>query len=292
MRALVAVDLQHEPERVVDLAAAWVARLGGTADLLFADAFRDLAKWGMRPYVHQVLAAEVKRIAESDRAAVDALIARIPAAHRGVAEVVDGHADQEIPARAEGYDLIVLGTHGRKGLAHLLLGSVAERVVRNSTKPVLIVRTPPPAGPMRGLLALDVASGAAGTLALALPWLEDLGAVVDLAYVEDVVVPAALTTDAAVSAAVYQALTNQRKEHGLALDALLQTVPAPMRGAAHLGDGDAARRLATLGADFDLAVVVTHGRTGLDRWWLGSVAENLVRRATQSVLVLRLPEAP
>jgi nucleotide-binding universal stress UspA family protein len=38
--------------------------------------------------------------------------------------------------------LIVLGTHGRTGLAHLVLGSVAEKVVRYSTIPVLMVRAP------------------------------------------------------------------------------------------------------------------------------------------------------
>ncbi|MCA9073376.1 MAG: universal stress protein, partial [Planctomycetaceae bacterium] len=38
-------------------------------------------------------------------------------------------------------DLIVMGTHGRSGLAHVLLGSVAEKVVRKSPCPVLTVRS-------------------------------------------------------------------------------------------------------------------------------------------------------
>lgn len=38
-------------------------------------------------------------------------------------------------------DLIVIGTHGRTGITHLLMGSVAEKVVRHSTKPVLIIPT-------------------------------------------------------------------------------------------------------------------------------------------------------
>jgi len=44
-------------------------------------------------------------------------------------------------AERDGYDLVAMGTHGRSGFAHLLLGSVAEKVVRRSTRPVLTVRT-------------------------------------------------------------------------------------------------------------------------------------------------------
>jgi nucleotide-binding universal stress UspA family protein len=64
---------------------------------------------------------------------------------RGIAvqSVVEvGDADREIGRTADrlGADLVVLGTHGRTGLRHLLLGSVAERVVRASNVPVLTIR--------------------------------------------------------------------------------------------------------------------------------------------------------
>lgn len=45
-------------------------------------------------------------------------------------------------AKSAGIDLIVMGTNGRSGLSHLLVGSVAERVVRNAPCPVLTVRQP------------------------------------------------------------------------------------------------------------------------------------------------------
>ena len=45
-------------------------------------------------------------------------------------------------AKERGIDLIVMGTHGRSGVAHLLLGSVAEQVVRSAPCPVLTVRDP------------------------------------------------------------------------------------------------------------------------------------------------------
>lgn len=51
----------------------------------------------------------------------------------------------EIVAQANDYDLIVMGTHGRTGLQHLLMGSVAERVVRLARCAVLVVRAPAPA---------------------------------------------------------------------------------------------------------------------------------------------------
>jgi nucleotide-binding universal stress UspA family protein len=57
-------------------------------------------------------------------------------------EVRDGNTFLEIlrAAHDTGSDLIVLGTHGRTGLAHLLIGSIAEKVVRKSPVPVLTVR--------------------------------------------------------------------------------------------------------------------------------------------------------
>lgn len=58
--------------------------------------------------------------------------------------LLHGFATSEIQAFAEqgSFDLIVMGTHGRRGLSHALLGSVAERVLRTAPCPVLIVRAP------------------------------------------------------------------------------------------------------------------------------------------------------
>ena len=59
--------------------------------------------------------------------------------------VVTGAAATETVrfAREGGYDLVVMGTHGRRGLRHLVLGSVAERVVREAPCAVLVVRPRP-----------------------------------------------------------------------------------------------------------------------------------------------------
>jgi nucleotide-binding universal stress UspA family protein len=56
-------------------------------------------------------------------------------------KIIEGSAPSEIAKRGRdiGADLIVVGTHGRTGLAHAMLGSVAERVVRRASCPVLTV---------------------------------------------------------------------------------------------------------------------------------------------------------
>ena len=87
---------------------------------------------------------------ESFRISGQGVLARAQAAARqaGVAyegdliETIGGNVSQLIleAARARGADLIVMGTHGRRGMRRLTLGSDAEAVLRSSTLPVLLVR--------------------------------------------------------------------------------------------------------------------------------------------------------
>jgi nucleotide-binding universal stress UspA family protein len=56
--------------------------------------------------------------------------------------VVTGYAAEEIldVAEAEKVDMIIMGTHGRKGIDRILFGSVAEKVVKSASMPVLTIR--------------------------------------------------------------------------------------------------------------------------------------------------------
>lgn len=87
-----------------------------------------------------VPAAVARGIRERAQAALDALAAKTPSVQRTVVRA--GHARDEILKAADqaGADLIVMGTHGRRGVAHLFIGSVAEYVVRHATIPVTTVR--------------------------------------------------------------------------------------------------------------------------------------------------------
>lgn len=75
------------------------------------------------------------------RRQLDALVGRAKkAGARVTSQLVEGTAWEAIGRAARRADLIVMGTHGRSGLARLLLGSVAERVVGTAPCPVMTVR--------------------------------------------------------------------------------------------------------------------------------------------------------
>ena len=54
-------------------------------------------------------------------------------------EIRDGTPAEELISRCQDYDLVVMGTVGRSGVSRVLLGSVAEKVIRESSCPVLVV---------------------------------------------------------------------------------------------------------------------------------------------------------
>ena len=61
--------------------------------------------------------------------------------------VITGNPVAEIVAFSDAYDVVVMGTHGRGGLQHALMGSVAERVAHGARCAVLVVKIPAPAQP-------------------------------------------------------------------------------------------------------------------------------------------------
>lgn len=85
------------------------------------------------------------RMAEASRAGLDRTVAKRTSGTIAVDGVLrEGVAWEEINKVADAIDadVIVIGTHGRKGLARALLGSVAENVVRTATRPVLTIHGP------------------------------------------------------------------------------------------------------------------------------------------------------
>ena len=74
----------------------------------------------------------------------------------------DGAAEILCTAKETHCDLIVIGTHGRTGLTRLLMGSVADQVVRRAECPVVAVRQPPAEPPVSALVAATPVTATTG----------------------------------------------------------------------------------------------------------------------------------
>ena len=137
---LVATDFSDPAEDAVRQAAAWAKRTGAKVTLAHALAVPDLDPDEVEQPIpehaelEQAVHDHLDRVAKSVLAGCDAKTAMVRTTNPAV-----GITDL---AKEIGADLIVVATHGRTGVQRMLLGSVAERVVRLSACPVLTVRSP------------------------------------------------------------------------------------------------------------------------------------------------------
>lgn len=194
-------------------------------------------------------------------------------------------------AVASDVDLIVLGNRGRGPFESALLGSVSAEVVDQSHRPVLVARSE---RIERILLADDGSKSAAAATQVVRGWPIFRGASVRVISVADVDPEwnpwlrgdGRREADAA-------AASQLREQH----EALVEATAASLRGAGLKADGEVldgspAQRLVEAAATWnaDLIVVGMHGRSGLERLLIGSVARSVVYHAPCSVLVVPGPD--
>ncbi|WP_454720826.1 MULTISPECIES: universal stress protein [Cupriavidus] len=144
-KILLAVDGSRSSDLALSQAILFAKAAGSEVRAVFvaddADVFyfagTTYPSWLMdsiRTLGEETLAAADKRLTEAGVRHSTKLIEN-PVSPGLIAETIVGEAG------AWGADLIVLGTHGRRGVKRLVMGSVAEGVVRESSKPVLLIRS-------------------------------------------------------------------------------------------------------------------------------------------------------
>ena len=139
MRLVLAVHLHEAVEPLVAEAVRWAPRRGATLALAYVDEYQYNLYLVEDPSVRAVLDEQWARVHARAEARLRALVDALPADVRGEALFLHGRAAETIVEVGQSRDAILIGTHGRKGLAHVLLGSVAERVVRTASVPVLVL---------------------------------------------------------------------------------------------------------------------------------------------------------
>jgi len=222
---------------------------------------------------------------------------KTPAEEEGRVRVTYGQIESVSPAHAiieqaksDDVDLIVMGTHGRRGFDRLLSGSVSEEVVREAPCPVFTVLAgdEPTAGPFvdhvlapvdlsdQSRLVADHAAELAATYEARLTLMHVVEQAAYLTvYGVDPLAPDLPNVEARAREALEE-VADRVRDRVDDVHTVITTGYAARDIVDYVEEGDV-----------DLVVMATHGRTGLKRFVIGSVAEKVVRTAPCPVFTLR-----
>ena len=293
---LVARDFSSVSNRAVRYALDVAARTGATLHVLHAEVLHEAstpdAEGGGRSPGHDIprFRDEVRQESTVSADALDAVA--IKEVERR--DVSAGPAILNYAAET-GVDLIALGTHGRRGPSRILLGSVAEEVVRRSDQPVLTVRGDAeeqtevhPRIVDRILVPVDFSEPSREALRTAKEWAALYDASIDVLHVVAERIQPAFYTGGVQS--IYDMEPDIEQKMMDRLEAFVADTGGPERAIRpHVTVGNAAPDIAEFvdAESVDLVAMSTHGRTGLDRFLLGSVAEKIIRHVHCPVLTTK-----
>ena len=329
-RILIPLDGSKRAEHAIPVAARIARACGGSVVLLQIVAIPGrYGPYVCEPYLSQspIILQQVLdlEIAESTQYLADVAQSDDLAGMKTETVTLIGTAALTIcdVARGQHVDLIVMCSHGHTGFKRWMLGSVAQQVARHSPAPVLVLREggslptssfPDPTRPLRalmGLVALDGSELAETALVPAADLVAALAAPARGILQLTQVVPFPVSEheeanrgrtalykkeEALYEAESYLSAVADRLRRGEVSDLHLGVVcsvaagkdvaNALIRMAEH---GEAVESTGLLGR-CDLMVLATHGRSGLQRWTMGSVTEQVLGATKLPLLIVRPPE--
>ncbi len=298
-RILVPLDGSHLAEAAVPIATRLAEACGSAITLLHV--IEKGAPSSVHGEPHLATAADAEQYLKQlgDRLAADhrAIVRHVHETPVGnVARSIASHAEEDAS------DLIVMTTHGASDLRRGLWGSIAQRVLQFSRRPVLLVRAPwaspapAPFAPDTIMVPLDGTAGAEAALPLACELAQALDARLRLVMV----VP---TLETVVGEQQPQAtllpgttrilLEAQQEQAASYLDDLGERLrTAGVETVAEIRRGAPVAELAADAAEHadGLVVAATHGRAGLQAIWSTSVATRLLKRTNAPVLLVPIVE--
>lgn len=192
----------------------------------------------------------------------------------------------------QNFDLIVIGTHGRTGIGHFLIGSVVEKIVRYAKSPVLTIHKEMALQDTfsRILVPFDFSGHAEHAFRTALQLADKDHAQIDLLYVVDKDVHPALYSWGMKS--IFEIIPDIREKAGKRMDEYIAKADNPAGATVnkHIVEGVPSKEIARLAKETkpDLLVIATHGLVGLDRFLLGSTTEKVIRSVKVPIMTLKL----
>jgi nucleotide-binding universal stress UspA family protein len=285
-KILVATDFSAGAERALETALALAAPAGGEVHVVHA---LEIPLPMFEPYAvalpPELIGAARKTAQEKLAAAMEKVRAKgfTGTAYLGEAPPAMCVAER---AREIGADLVVIGTHGHTGFKRFLLGSVAERTVKESPVSVLTVKGEGhAAAPKTIVVGVDFSKYSEEAVALAADWARAFGATLHIVHGLELRLPFVTPYEVSVPEALIDAAYAEARKRldataasltGINVKTELATAPA------HAALDSVAER-----ARADLIVTGSRGLGGIKHAVLGSVAERTLRHAPCSVLTVK-----
>jgi nucleotide-binding universal stress UspA family protein len=295
---LVPLDGSRMAESALGMATALAKRFGASLTLIHV--IEKDAPSEIHQERHLVSVAEASAyLDESSR--LPSLVGLRVSTHVHEAEVSDVAASVTQHAEELAPDLIVMSSHGRGGARRLLFGTIAQQIISRGSTPVLVVR--PSAGfresarwrtvlaPIdgnpaheKGLpVAIDIARAFQCRLHLLMvvPTVGNLGGQQGAL---SLLLPGATRVKLEMDSASAREYVAKREK---------ELTSAGVQAGCEMSRGDPARAIvkAARRLSADLVVMGTHGRAGTDAFWAGSVAAQVVSRASAPLLLVPLKES-
>ena len=284
-KILVPRDFSDCGEEAVQYAFDLARRTGAEIHLLFvevlyADAYAPVS---MQKAPEEALLERLCEGVEGQKAEVVRAVRRDIAA---APAIVDYAKDNDI-------DVVVMGTHGRRGLRRLLMGSAAEEVVRLAPCPVIVARcaetrTSGPHGQNAILVPVDFSRHARFALRHAKELAQLFHARVELLHViEEQLHPAFYNTGVF---SIYELMPNIEARAKEELEKFFNETEGPdVPAVFHVLHGNAAHEIVDFAREHEhvMVVMATHGLKGMEHLLMGSVAEKVVRQAPCPVFTVK-----
>jgi nucleotide-binding universal stress UspA family protein len=285
-KILVGSDFSRGAERALDVALAIAAQTHAELHVVHA---LEIPLPMFEPYAVALppeLIGAARKTAQDKLAAADAK--RSARGLGGSVHLGEAPASMCVAERAKeiGADLVVIGTHGHTGFKRFLLGSVAERTVKESPVSVLTVKGDGHAeAPRTIVVGVDFSKHSEQAVALAADWARAFGAKLYLVHGLELRLPFVTPYEVSVPEALIDAAYAEGRKRLDALAASIAGVPVRTELAsapAHAALDGVAERVHA-----DLIVTGSRGLGGLKHAVLGSVAERTLRHAPCSVLTVK-----
>ena len=297
---LVPTDFSPGAEAALDHALSWADQFQASLHLLHVvhEANTDLYGLGDAE-------AHIDRLREEAESAAQARLAELApdVSARAVHTAVVPHPRGDVADAIDEYvshfaiDLVVMGTHGRRGLERYVLGSVTNRVVRRRVAPVLTVREPGEEADAKGetvaydrvLAPIDFSDHSKTALRLSKEVTSQYEGTQHLLFVAEQRVVPTFSDTGIPGVGVVEMDSEIVANAEQALHELNASVGGPeVSTACHVDEGDVAQIIVEFAEarEADLIVMATRGLTGIDRFVLGSNTERVVRTAPCPVLTV------